>query len=161
MPKSRLPTDPAERKKIPLAALFNYFDLAFIEVAKVIYAGNAQHNPGSTTMVWHRSKATDQDECLLRHFIERGTRDTDGLRHSAKVVWRALAALQLEMEAALQLPPSRASINCPTTPARPEPKQLELPFWADKPVPGTSPTSGQSADEKPLGAVLMFLDRKP
>lgn len=125
MSQPRLPTDPAERKKIPLSALFNYFDLALIEVAKVIYGGNIQHNPGAKTMTWDRSKSTDQDDCLLRHFLERGTLDeTDGLRHSAKLAWRALAALQLEMEKALGLPPSRASVNSP-------PRQLELPF--DKP----------------------------
>jgi hypothetical protein len=30
--------------------------------------------------------------------IERGTRDTDGARHSAKLAWRALALLQIEIE---------------------------------------------------------------
>jgi len=34
----------------------------------------------------------------MRHFVERGTLDTDGVRHSAKVVWRALALLQKEIE---------------------------------------------------------------
>jgi hypothetical protein len=29
----------------------------------------------------------------MRHFVERGTVDTDGVRHSAKVAWRALAPL--------------------------------------------------------------------
>ena len=32
--------------------------------------------------------------------MERGTIDTDGTRHSAKMVWRALAVLQLELEEA-------------------------------------------------------------
>jgi hypothetical protein len=31
--------------------------------------------------------------------FEAGTVDTDGVRHSTKVAWRALAALQLELEA--------------------------------------------------------------
>ena len=34
----------------------------------------------------------------MRHFVERGTTDTDGVRHSAKVAWRALAGLQKEIE---------------------------------------------------------------
>jgi hypothetical protein len=36
----------------------------------------------------------------MRHFLERGTIDTDGVRHSAKVAWRALAMLQKEIEQA-------------------------------------------------------------
>jgi hypothetical protein len=31
--------------------------------------------------------------------MERGTLDTDGVRHSTKVAWRALAMLQKELEA--------------------------------------------------------------
>jgi hypothetical protein len=34
----------------------------------------------------------------MRHFLERGTRDADGQRHSAKFAWRALALLQIEIE---------------------------------------------------------------
>jgi hypothetical protein len=42
----------------------------------------------------------NQEDTLIRHFLQRGTRDPkDGLRHSAKVAWRALALLQLEIEA--------------------------------------------------------------
>jgi hypothetical protein len=35
----------------------------------------------------------------MRHLLERGTLDTDGIRHSAKVAWRAMAMLQKEIEA--------------------------------------------------------------
>jgi hypothetical protein len=35
---------------------------------------------------------------MMRHFLQRGTVDTDGTRHSAKMVWRALALLQKEIE---------------------------------------------------------------
>lgn len=34
----------------------------------------------------------------MRHFVERGKLDSDGLRHSAKMAWRALALLQKELE---------------------------------------------------------------
>jgi hypothetical protein len=47
-----------------------------------------------------RGKSTDHADCILRHLIDRGTVDTDGIRHSAKVAWRALALLQLELEEA-------------------------------------------------------------
>jgi hypothetical protein len=32
--------------------------------------------------------------------MERGTFDTDGVRHSVKAAWRALAEAQMELEAA-------------------------------------------------------------
>ena len=59
--------------------------------------GNDQHNPGEP-LHWARGKSMDQADCLIRHFLERGTLDTDGQRHSAKLCWRALALLQLELE---------------------------------------------------------------
>jgi hypothetical protein len=95
-----LPTDAKERKQIPIASgVFDYFTSALIEVAKVSYEGNNQHNPGQP-LHWSRGKSSDHADTMLRHFTERGTIDTDKLRHSAKMVWRALAILQLEMEEA-------------------------------------------------------------
>jgi len=40
----------------------------------------------------------DQEDALVRHLLSAGALDTDGVRHSAKVAWRALAMLQLEIE---------------------------------------------------------------
>jgi hypothetical protein len=68
------------------------------EVAKVSYQGNQQHNPGEP-LHWARNKSTDQADTIIRHFMERGKMDSDGMRHSAKLAWRALALLQLELEA--------------------------------------------------------------
>lgn len=97
---SLLPSDAKERKNIPLASgVLDYFTSALIEVAKVSFAGNQQHNPGQP-LHWSRGKSTDHSDTMLRHFVERGTVDIDGIRHSAKMVWRALAILQEEMEAA-------------------------------------------------------------
>ena len=96
---SVLPTDSAERKAIPLASgVLDYFPGALAEVAKVSKAGNDQHNPGQP-LHWSRGKSTDHADTLLRHLVERGTLDSDGQRHSAKVAWRALALLQEELEA--------------------------------------------------------------
>jgi hypothetical protein len=53
-------------------------------------------------MHWAREKSTDHADCIVRHLIERGQVDTDGVRHSAKAAWRALAMLQTEIEAGLQ-----------------------------------------------------------
>jgi hypothetical protein len=95
-----LPVDAAERKAIPVASgVLDYFPSALIEVAKVSKYGNDQHNPGEP-IHWARGKSMDQADSMMDHFLERGTLDSDGLRHSAKMVWRALAILQLEMEAA-------------------------------------------------------------
>ena len=94
-----LPNDPAARKHIPLATgVLDYFPDALIAVAETSFAGNEQHNPGQP-LHWDRSKSSDEADALLRHFLERGKIDTDGLRHSAKCAWRALALLQKEIEA--------------------------------------------------------------
>jgi hypothetical protein len=93
-----LPTDAAARKHIPIASGFiDYFPDAIAEVADLSKAGNDQHNPGKP-LHWDRSKSGDEDDALARHFVERGTRDSDGKRHRAKVAWRALASLQKEIE---------------------------------------------------------------
>lgn len=96
---STLPEEPAARKQYPVASgVLDYFPDALIAVAEVSARGNQQHNPGKP-LHWDRAKSGDEGDALIRHFLERGTRDTDGLRHSAKMAWRALALLQKELEA--------------------------------------------------------------
>jgi hypothetical protein len=95
-----LPTDPAARKRIPIGTgFFDYFTASIIEVAKVSWQGNQQHNPGEP-LHWSRDKSTDHFDTLMRHLAERGGFDVDGQRHTAKALWRLHAILQLEMEAA-------------------------------------------------------------
>ena len=94
-----LPTDPAQRKTYPLASgFFDYFPDAIVAIAHVSWVGNEQHNPGQP-LHWDRSKSSDEADTMLRHFAERGTRDKDGCRHTAKAAWRLLALLQKEIEA--------------------------------------------------------------
>jgi dATP/dGTP diphosphohydrolase len=101
-----LPTDPKARKAVPIATgCLDYFPDALIAVAECSRAGNEQHHPGKP-LHWDRSKSTDESDALIRHFMERGTVDTDGVRHSAKVAWRALALLQKEIEAGYSGDPS-------------------------------------------------------
>ncbi len=96
---SSIPTDPALRKQCPVATgVLDYFPDALVAVANVSWAGNEQHHPG-TPLHWDRSKSTDEDDACMRHFLQRGTRDTDGKRHTAKAAWRLLALLQKEIEA--------------------------------------------------------------
>jgi hypothetical protein len=93
-----LPTDAKARKDVPIATgCIDYFPLAIAEVAAVSLAGNRQHKLGP--LHWDRAKSTDEADALMRHFVDRGKRDVDGQRHSAKVAWRALALLQKEIEA--------------------------------------------------------------
>ena len=97
--KTILSADAQERKHIPIATgVLDYFPSALSEIARVSYQGNQQHNPGQP-LHWARGKSTDQADCIIRHFLERGKVDSDGMRHSAKLAWRALALLQLELEA--------------------------------------------------------------
>lgn len=74
-----------------------YFPAALAEIARVSKAGNDQHNPGQP-MHHARGKSTDHADCILRHLADAGLKDSDGLRHTAKVAWRALALLQEELE---------------------------------------------------------------
>jgi hypothetical protein len=107
--KKLLPDDPKARKEYPLVTgLLDYFPDALAEVSHVSFLGNRQHNPGQATH-WARGKSMDQADCLIRHLIDRGSCDNDGVRHTAKLAWRALALLQLELEAELGLAPSRGS----------------------------------------------------
>lgn len=93
-----LPSDPIERKRAPMArGLLDYFPDALAAVANCSLVGNEQHNAGEP-LHWAREKSTDQADCIVRHLIDRGKVDGDGVRHSAKVAWRALALLQIEIE---------------------------------------------------------------
>jgi hypothetical protein len=94
----KLPTDAAARKQYPIATgVLDYFPDALAVIANLSWAGNEQHNPG-TVLHWDREKSQDEPDALIRHFLARGTYDSDGLRHSAKCAWRALALLQKELE---------------------------------------------------------------
>jgi hypothetical protein len=87
-----------ERKQRPVySGVLRYFPDAIAEVAKCSWVGNEQHHPGEP-LHWDRSKSQDEPDALVRHLIQAGTFDTDGVRHTAKVAWRALAMLQKELE---------------------------------------------------------------
>jgi len=89
---------PTTRKGMPLATgVLDYFPDALLAIAVCSRVGNDQHNPGKP-LHWDRSKSGDEADALLRHLLERGTMDTDGIRHTTKVALRALALLQKELE---------------------------------------------------------------
>jgi hypothetical protein len=99
-PKPILPTDSAERKNTPICTgVFDYFPRALAYISRVSKQGQIQHN--LPKLGWDKTKSTDHPDCIARHLIERGTRDPlDGLRHSGKLGWRALANLEIELEEA-------------------------------------------------------------
>jgi len=94
-----LPDGAAERKKYPVASgVLDYFPDAIAAIANVSWQGNEQHNQGKP-LQWDRTKSGDEADTLQRHFLQRGQFDKDGIRHTAKMAWRALALLQKEIEA--------------------------------------------------------------
>jgi hypothetical protein len=93
-----LPEDAKERKQYPIASgVLDYFPDAIAAISHISYRGNEQHNPGQP-LHWARGKSSDEADTMLRHFLQRGTLDTDGVRHTAKCAWRCLALLQKEIE---------------------------------------------------------------
>lgn len=94
-----LPQSSEDRKRTPLCTgLFDYFPAALAKVSQLSFDGNEKHNPGEP-LHWSRAKSSDHADCILRHLLERGGKGSDGMRHSVCLVWRALALLQVELEA--------------------------------------------------------------
>lgn len=91
---------PGERKRYPvLTGLLRYFPRACAAVANCSLVANEQHNPGEP-MHWAKDKSVGQGDEDLRHLMEAGTIDSDGVRHTTKHAWRALELLERELEAA-------------------------------------------------------------
>jgi hypothetical protein len=93
-----LTDDSDARNRIPMAdGLLYYFPNALAAVAEVSRVGNDKHNPGQS-MHWARGKSTDHANKIMRHLVDAGKKDGEGMRHSAYMAWRALALLQEEIE---------------------------------------------------------------
>jgi len=91
-----------DRKKYPVfSGVIKYFPDAIMEIARTSWVGNQQHHPDKP-LHWDRDKSDDHLDAMIRHTVQAGQIDTDGVRHSAKVAWRALANLQMELEKAGQ-----------------------------------------------------------
>jgi len=85
-------------KDMPVySGVLKYFPDALLYISRVSKAGNDQHNPG-TALHWDRSKSGDELDAMIRHALKAGEIDDDGIRHSGKMAWRALAHLQKEIE---------------------------------------------------------------
>jgi len=129
-----LPTDSAERKSYPVASgVLDYFPDALVAIAKVSWQGNNQHHP-ELPLHWDRSKSRDEADTAMRHFMQRGTRDIDGIRHTAKFAWRALALLQKEIESEANPIDSETQSKCPFELSgmgcsRPKGHDIEGAYW--------------------------------
>lgn len=88
-----------QRKQRPVCTgVLDYFPDALLEIAHCSFVCNEQHNPGQP-MHWAKEKSIGRGDEIIRHLADRGKIDEDGVRHSAKMAWRALELLQREIEA--------------------------------------------------------------
>ena len=96
-----------KRKATPVfSGVLAYFGDAISDLARCSLAGQQQHAPDEP-LKWHREKSGDELDALSRHLLQAGTIDNDGIRHSTKVLWRAAANLQKELELAGEAPLSK------------------------------------------------------
>lgn len=96
-----LPDDAQERKKLPIATgVLDYFPRTMAALARCSYEGNEQHNPGSP-LHWDRSKSTDDEDAMIRHYIDRKNMD-GGIPEVVKMAWRALAVCEKQLENQLE-----------------------------------------------------------
>jgi hypothetical protein len=91
------------RKETPVwSGVLQYFPDAIQAVARVSFKGDAKHNgpnDGARKIQWARGKSMDQEDCVVRHMMTPDEIDPDtGETHLAHAAWRALAALQLQIE---------------------------------------------------------------
>lgn len=95
-----LSADSKERKSMPIFnGVIRYFPRALAEIAKLSLAANEKHNPGKP-LGWNKNKSSDHLDALTRHLIDSGALDPEfGLLHDVGLAWRALANLELKLEA--------------------------------------------------------------
>ena len=94
-----LPSAWDQRKAAPIySGVMSYFPRALAAIARLSKNGNDKHNPGQP-LHWSQDKSNDHADCILRHQADAGTIDPDdGLPHTVKVAWRALAQLEVELQ---------------------------------------------------------------
>lgn len=93
-----LPTDDKLRKRLPMfSGLLAYFPDALAAVAEHSFVSNEKHNP-SEPLHWAREKSNDHLDCIARHLTDIAT-GQDKVEELKAIAWRALAELQITLEA--------------------------------------------------------------
>lgn len=98
------PEASAARKKMPLFDGFlMYFPDAALAVSAFSFSANEKHNPGEP-LHWSKHKSSDHANCVARHLTDIGPNwdaiDPEfGVMHAVPLAWRALAVLQIAIEA--------------------------------------------------------------
>lgn len=88
---------PGDRKQYPVfTGLLKYFPDACAAVARCSLIASKQH--GLDTVRWDRSKSVGEGDELLRHLMQGGTLDSDGIPHDVKAAWRSLELVQRRIE---------------------------------------------------------------
>ena len=92
-------TESEARKRTPIySGVLQYFPDAIAAVARQSWQGNNKHNPGEP-LHWARDKSSDHMDCIARHLMTPDEIDPESNEtHLVAVVWRALAALQIQQE---------------------------------------------------------------
>ncbi|HEY5851275.1 MAG TPA: hypothetical protein VIT62_10985 [Lysobacter sp.] len=99
MQMSALPIDAADRKAAPVfSGLLAYFPKTAVAIARLSLAGNIQHYGPGKPLHWNREVSADHQDCMLRHTMQSGTYDTDGILHDVKAAWRALAQCEVTID---------------------------------------------------------------
>jgi hypothetical protein len=99
MQMSVLPIDAADRKAAPVfSGLLAYFPKTAVAVARLSLAGNIQHYGPGKPLHWNREVSADHQDCMLRHTMQSGTYDADGILHDVKAAWRALAQCEVTID---------------------------------------------------------------
>lgn len=99
MQMSALPIDAADRKAAPVfSGLLAYFPKTAVAIARLSLAGNIQHYGPGKPLHWNRDVSADHQDCMLRHTMQSGTYDTDGILHDVKAAWRALAQCEVTID---------------------------------------------------------------
>ena len=96
---SILPIDAAERKAAPVfSGVLMYFPKTMVALARLSLAGNIQHYGPGTPLHWNREVSADHQDCMVRHAMQSGTEDADGILHDVKAAWRALAQCEVVLD---------------------------------------------------------------
>ena len=91
-----------QRKQIPIYSGFiAYFTRAIREIARVSNLSNEQHNQAGEPIHWAKEKSPNELDSMMRHLCDMAQGieyDELGIKHEAKVAWRALANLERSLE---------------------------------------------------------------